>query len=103
MPNTGADPEAPSEPVVKADMLYVKRNSAGAVPTRAELFGRHADFLELDTVDVRNVRQSDVEFSLSTTGFQFERMPVAHGVDFTDDKSVAEKYLPVLEQFVAQR
>ncbi|CAN8105966.1 unnamed protein product [Discula destructiva] len=103
MPDTGADAKAHSEPVVRADMLYVKRNSADAVPTRLELFECHADFLELDTVSVQNVRQSNLDFSLATTGFQFERMPLPLGIDFADDNSVTEKYFPDLEQFLRKQ
>lgn len=103
MANSISHAEADSEHNVKVDMLYVKRNSSGALPTHSDLFAKDPEFLDADVVDVRDVRQSDLEFSIATTGFQYERMVAPQDVDYTDNKSVTEKYLPALEQFVAQQ
>lgn len=94
--------EAHSEHVVKADLFYCKLSDTGEVPTHPKLLAKDPNFIDVGTVDIRDVRQAKQEFSIDTAGFQFGRMPLPSDVDFTDSDSVKEKYLPALEEFVAQ-
>lgn len=88
---------------IKADLLYVKKHSSGALPANPALYARDPEVTDIGTVDVGDVRESDRKFSLTETGFQYEHITASPDIDYADEKSVAEKYLPALEALVAQK
>lgn len=88
---------------VETEVLYVKKTSTGAAPTTEQIYNEVAEILDVGTVNVRDVRTADQEFSMARTGFQFERVTTPKDIDYSDAKSVAEDLYPILEQFVAQK
>lgn len=98
-PSAGAQPEG----TVKADLHYVKRASDGTLPTPEDLYYKKVEFVESGAVDIHDVRDSKKDFSLKGTGFQYEKLAVPDDVDYSNNDSVTEKYLPVLEKFVKEQ
>lgn len=103
VPNTSAEALAQSEQgSVMLDMPYVKEPSPGALPSYLELFAKDSSSLDIVTVQIRDVRTADREFSLATTGFQYVRM-TAEDIDYTDANAVTNIYISALGKLVAEQ
>lgn len=88
---------------LEIELPYVKRSSNGAIPTHAQMFSRHPDFLDTQLVNVRDVRKTDQTFSISKNGFQYGKLDAPTDIDYTDNAQLVEKYLPVLEQYLKEQ
>lgn len=88
---------------IVADIPYVKRNDDGKIPNHAQMFSHEDAFLEVRQAKVHNVRATDQNFSISTTGFQYARLAGPPDIDYLDEEQVRKTYFPELEKLLKEQ
>lgn len=88
---------------VDVEIPYVRRNGNGELPTHAQMFSWEPEFMDMTPSTIHNVRASQKDFSIATSGFEYARLDAPPVINFSDPDQVKAKYFPKLEKMIKTR